>query len=150
LSKAGGQCRVSRALPVSSTALHLTVRFPSHTYVLRHDSQSIHQALHSSRTSQSAGDARRAGGSGIGGSARLASAPRFCLSPHFSRSGIWTSAQRNPRFHAHRQSILLCAGESTSIGMSQTHRCDRCMPNTANTTRSLRILGKSRDQKNLR
>jgi hypothetical protein len=89
-------------------------------------------------------------GAGLTGSARLAGAPRICLSPHFSRSGIWTSAQRNPRFHAHRQSIPLWTGGSTSIGMLRACQCDRRMENTTNTTPSLRILKKPRDRKDLR
>lgn len=45
------------------------------------------------QASQLAGEARQKRvreGAGLTGSARLAGAPRICLSPHFSRCGIWT------------------------------------------------------------
>ena len=107
----------------------------------RHNGQHIHEALGPISSKSKIGEGKRAReGAGSAAAHAWQAHPRICLSPHFSRSGIWTSAQRNPRFHAHRQSILLCAGESTSIGMSRIHHRDSSTANIATTISSLRNI----------
>lgn len=75
-----------------STSRYMTRRFTSHVYaVWRKVEYFPDQIIHktpSHQASQPAGEARQKRvreGAGLTGSARLAGAPRICLSPHFSR-----------------------------------------------------------------